>query len=216
MVLSLVQRMGCELHSCRLFDIFHVRPRTTSRPSWSLYAIAIGKPSEKRDRFDRTASNVAHVDEPCILTIDGIQYNVTSYAKAHPGGVKVLQKFHGKDATRAFQAAGHSKEAHALLAQFAIPPSTAIDNRHGKQYSGGYVQQNKLFKCWKHCLLQVANVQLVSRVWNARDQDGCRNYSQRKIQSVFTNFLESLYSSTLPFDTCKCSLEIHLLDWVLD
>ncbi len=109
----------------------------TSRSSWSLDAIAIGKPSEKRDRFDRTAPSIAHVDEPCILTIDGIQYNVTSYAKAHPGGVKVLQTFHGKDATRAFQAADHSKEAIALLGQFAISSSkmansTVVDTT-GKQ-----------------------------------------------------------------------------------
>ena len=120
--------LSCSTHGMRTrlvspFRHFPCQPRTISRPSWSLYAIAIGKPSDNRDRFDRTASNVAHVDEPCILTIDGIQYDVKSFAKAHPGGVKVLQKFHGKDATRAFQAAGHSKEAHALLAQFAIPTS---------------------------------------------------------------------------------------------
>jgi hypothetical protein len=41
----------------------------------------------------------------------------------------VLQKFHGNDATRAFQAADHSKAAHELLAQFAVPAQpTAVAN----------------------------------------------------------------------------------------
>jgi hypothetical protein len=96
-----------------------------NRPLW---AIAIGKPQE--DRFQRTASKQAEVDKPCILTIDGIQYNVTAYARAHPGGVKVLQKFHGKDASRAFHAADHSKEAHKLLTRFAIPAAGAVPSNN--------------------------------------------------------------------------------------
>jgi len=102
-------------------------PRVPStRYHQPLWAIAIGKPQEgKQDRFERTAPKVAHVDEPCILTIDGIQYNITAWAKAHPGGVKVLKKFHGKDASRAFHAADHSKKAYAMLAQFAVEESVS-------------------------------------------------------------------------------------------
>lgn len=90
-----------------------------------LWAIAIDKP--QGDRFERTASQVAHVEQPCILTIDGIHYNITAWAKAHPGGVNVLKKFHGKDASRAFHAADHSKAAYKMLERFAIPESaTAV------------------------------------------------------------------------------------------
>lgn len=91
-----------------------------------LFAIAIGKSSGQGDRFERTASNIAHVDEPCILTIDGMKVNVTAYARAHPGGVKVLKKFHGKDASRAFHAVDHSKAAYALLAKFVIPSEQQV------------------------------------------------------------------------------------------
>lgn len=41
-------------------------------------------------------------------------------AKAHPGGVKILQKFHNTDATKAFHAAGHSKMAYEMLTDFVI------------------------------------------------------------------------------------------------
>jgi len=37
----------------------------------------------------------------------------------------VLKKFHGKDATRAFDAAGHSEYAYTLLKNFLIRPSTS-------------------------------------------------------------------------------------------
>lgn len=45
---------------------------------------------------------------------------VVRAAKAHPGGFKVLQKFHGKDATQAFVAAHHSAEAIKMLQQFVV------------------------------------------------------------------------------------------------
>jgi hypothetical protein len=30
-------------------------------------------------RFERTASRIRHVDQPCIITIDGVRYNVTAW-----------------------------------------------------------------------------------------------------------------------------------------
>lgn len=109
------------------FAQHHLAPKSPSRKFHQpLHAIAIDKPlGGQHDRFERTASNVAHVEDPCILTIDSQQYNITAWAKAHPGGVKVLKKFHGKDATRAFHAADHSKAAYALLARFALSPEPA-------------------------------------------------------------------------------------------
>jgi len=47
----------------------------------------------------------------------------SSTAKAHPGGVKVLQKYHNKDATQAFERVGHSAEAVGMLQKFAVASS---------------------------------------------------------------------------------------------
>ncbi|CAB9506923.1 B5 isoform [Seminavis robusta] len=80
------------------------------------------------DRFERTASRDSTVQAPCIIQVDGVSYNLTAWAKSHPGGDKILSKFHGKDATKAFFAAGHSQRAIEMLKDFAIgtptnPPS---------------------------------------------------------------------------------------------
>ena len=84
---------------------------------------------EKQDRFERTAPVAADVDLPCLLTIHNKTYDLSAWAKAHPGGVKVLQKFHGKDATRAFDAAGHSRAAYEMLKDFeVVADSDSQDN----------------------------------------------------------------------------------------
>jgi hypothetical protein len=59
-------------------------------------------------------------------------------AKAHPGGVAVLQKFHNRNATKAFYAAHHSDHAIAMLQQFAIvDPNNNNSNKptQSKQYN---------------------------------------------------------------------------------
>lgn len=80
-------------------------------------------------RFERTASSVAEVKEPCILTIDGIRYNLTGWAKAHPGGAKVLEKLNNRDATKAFEAAHHSSAAVEMLRKFALPDASSAAQR---------------------------------------------------------------------------------------
>ena len=37
-----------------------------------------------------------------IIYIDGYKFDVTEYAKDHPGGKKILTKYHKKDATTEF------------------------------------------------------------------------------------------------------------------
>ena len=46
-----------------------------------------------------------------VVKIDGHDVDVTDYAREHPGGAAVLRKFHGRDASKAFHAAKHSKAA---------------------------------------------------------------------------------------------------------
>lgn len=107
-------------------------------PSWSKqkssrYAVAFGNrhhspPAQNKktreERFERVASKAANTQAPCIIEIDGMSYNLTAWAKAHPAGEKILLRFHGKDATKAFHAAGHSKKAYEMLKDFAVQPSS--------------------------------------------------------------------------------------------
>ena len=37
-----------------------------------------------------------------IIIIDNYKFDVTEFAKDHPGGIKILQEYHNKDATDAF------------------------------------------------------------------------------------------------------------------
>jgi hypothetical protein len=46
----------------------------------------------------------AVIEEQWILEIDGRRYNLTDWAKAHPGGVNVLRRFNNKDASKSFHA----------------------------------------------------------------------------------------------------------------
>jgi cytochrome b involved in lipid metabolism len=73
-----------------------------------------------RHRFDRTSETSAESDVVIVLTIHNRQYNVTKWAKAHPGGFEALARFKGRDATRAFEAVHHSAHARTLLERFAI------------------------------------------------------------------------------------------------
>jgi len=46
--------------------------------------------------------------EKIIIIIDDYKFDVTEFAKDHPGGSKILQKYHNKDATEAFnEVKGH-------------------------------------------------------------------------------------------------------------
>ena len=43
-----------------------------------------------------------------IIIIDGYKFDVTEFAQDHPGGIKILRKYHNKDATKAFnEVKGH-------------------------------------------------------------------------------------------------------------
>ena len=55
--------------------------------------------------------------EKTYIFIDDHVFDVTDYIKKHPGGGKILRKFHLKDATKEFNAIkGHSDEyAYGLL-----------------------------------------------------------------------------------------------------
>jgi hypothetical protein len=49
--------------------------------------------AETLERFKREAAKKKEIDEECVLTIHGNQYNMTSWANAHPGKQKNYQLF---------------------------------------------------------------------------------------------------------------------------
>ena len=54
------------------------------------------------------------------IVIGGRVLDVTGYLGHHPGGVKVIQKLSGRDATGAYEKARHSRAADMKLADFTI------------------------------------------------------------------------------------------------
>lgn len=50
-------------------------------------------------------------EENCWIVIGDEIYDVTDYLDEHPGGVSKIMQYAGKDATKAFEEAGHSMEA---------------------------------------------------------------------------------------------------------
>ena len=117
---------GIALHAITT-DAFSTHPTTFAsithrkalRPQVTLNVVSLPQ-REKQDRFERTAPVSAEIDLPCLLTIHNKTYDLSAWAKAHPGGVKVLQRFHGKDATKAFDGAGHSRAAYEMLKDFEV------------------------------------------------------------------------------------------------
>ncbi len=75
---------------------------------------------DTQDRFTRVASSEMALATPCILSINGRRYNMTSWANAHPGGSSILMRFNNKNATQAFYASGHSQHAIDMLQEFLI------------------------------------------------------------------------------------------------
>ena len=75
----------------------------------ALRARAVAALRKKGDAaaVDALRADVANI----VVQIDGVDVDVTEYAREHPGGAAVLRKFHGRDASKAFHAAKHSKAA---------------------------------------------------------------------------------------------------------
>lgn len=49
-----------------------------------------------------------------IIIIDGYKFDVTDFAKNHPGGSNILKKFNGKDATDEFNSIKGHGDAYSL------------------------------------------------------------------------------------------------------
>lgn len=67
--------------------------------------------------------------KPIIIIIDNYYFDVTEYASKHPGGSKILEKYHLKDSTNEFnKIKGHGDSyVESLLDQFCIGSVKDID-----------------------------------------------------------------------------------------
>lgn len=58
--------------------------------------------------------------QDCWIVINDSVYNVTDYLDQHPGGSTIIINCSGRDATKEFNQVGHSRNANAILAKYAI------------------------------------------------------------------------------------------------
>jgi len=61
-------------------------------------------------------------ETPCVISVDGESYDVSSWRLSHPGGAESLDNFNDRDATEAFYAL-HSQEAIAKLKRMGKKPT---------------------------------------------------------------------------------------------
>ena len=54
------------------------------------------------------------------MTIKGKEYDLTEFARRHPGGERILREYHGKDATEAFLKQHHSPQAVKMMQTYRV------------------------------------------------------------------------------------------------
>ncbi|RHN70351.1 putative flavonoid 3',5'-hydroxylase [Medicago truncatula] len=59
-------------------------------------------------------------NKDCLLVINGRVLDVTKFLEEHPGGEEVIVEVAGKDATKEFDAVGHSKVAQNLVLKYQV------------------------------------------------------------------------------------------------
>lgn len=59
-------------------------------------------------------------NKDCLLVINGRVLDVTKFLEEHPGGEEVIVEVAGKDATKEFDAVGHSKAAQNLVLKYQV------------------------------------------------------------------------------------------------
>lgn len=72
------------------------------------------------DEIQRHAS-----PESLWVVLDGEVYDLTGWARHHPGGLEVLMRWAGKDATETFRAAPHSAATQVFKLNYRIGRLTA-------------------------------------------------------------------------------------------
>ena len=77
------------------------------------------------------------------IILNGFVYDITSFAKEHPGGLSILNDVAGTDATDEFDAALHSDNAIELTKKYLIGKLKANDNPEIKQENSNENNESK-------------------------------------------------------------------------
>lgn len=75
---------------------------------------------EKTYTLAEVAANNGSNGSRIWIIIKGGVYDVTDFVDSHPGGGELVTEYAGKDATKAFNQAGHSSDATADLKKYRI------------------------------------------------------------------------------------------------
>jgi hypothetical protein len=76
--------------------------------------------------LDQFAAMAANDDKILVVVEDGV-FDVTDFAATHPGGFRAIKQQHGRDASQAFDAVGHSDGARRLLASLRVASLSPSD-----------------------------------------------------------------------------------------
>ena len=86
----------------------------------SLEAAVSGPPEADEEAAGWDLVRQHNSEFACWIVIGGRVLDATSYLGHHPGGSMVIQKLAGRDATKAYERAHHSRGADMKLADFSI------------------------------------------------------------------------------------------------
>lgn len=87
--------------------------------AFALDAQKLGPSEKEREVLEWSEIAKHNTPEDCWMVLNGTVYDITDYAKVHPGGSSILHKFAGQDATAKFNAV-HRWVSHRSLLQHKI------------------------------------------------------------------------------------------------
>ncbi|PGH17655.1 hypothetical protein AJ79_01017 [Helicocarpus griseus UAMH5409] len=76
--------------------------------------------SKKQDTITLAQLEAHSVEQDLWIAVHGRVYNLTSFAKDHPGGIEVLKTCAGTDGSETYDYAGHSSDAINTMQQFLV------------------------------------------------------------------------------------------------
>lgn len=90
-------------------------------------ATAATKPIAEPRALAELPSQISHAElrehstaDDCWLVVHGKVVDVSTFAVTHPGGQALLTQYGGQDASEAFDAIGHSRNARRQIAQLQV------------------------------------------------------------------------------------------------
>lgn len=143
-------------HGVMAFTLSRHRPSSLSQKILSSPALLFSTTNHmtnntSRNRFNSTAPSNTYTESQCLLTIHDKRFDLQAFAKAHPGGSAALMKYHDKDATMAFELAGHSEKARKMLEKYevkVVKDATSNENSNREINASNHVKEVSAKPLW--------------------------------------------------------------------